>query len=57
MLVVEFDTPVLCAPGTFDLVHTVPEGYEPVRGDFEALECVEWVQVRDLRFVLTGSDR
>ena len=56
-LVVAFDPPALCDPGTFDLVHTVPEGFEPLWTDFEALECVEWVQVRDLRFDATGGDR
>lgn len=56
-LVVDFDPPLLLDPGTFDLVHTVPEGFEPLRSDFAALECVEWVQVRDLLFAVTGSDQ
>lgn len=56
-LVVEFDGPILCDPGTLDLAHTVPEEFEPLGNDFEALECVGRMQVRDLRFTVTGSDR
>lgn len=54
-LVVSFESPILCDPGTLDLVHTVPDGFEPSGGDFDPLECVESVQLRDLLFDVAGS--
>ena len=56
-LSVTFDPPALCGPGTYDLVFTVPPGYEPLAGAHQPLECVEWLQVRDFGFTVATEAR